>query len=251
MSKKTISERLMFIFSFLVLATASAISILTDPSEFTILPYPEITVPILNTSCALFCFILIFIPENLICEIIILGVQCVSTTLTGYETLGTFLFMMILILLFINGFFKTHIRSKSVIILSLWLITILGVIPYGWSRFFLEIAVTGFFLGFSFYVYHRLKHLLSSFVPIKVSENRTIKLPQPGTRINLKNLGLNERQIKLIKEYLKTGNSYNQLAEKYYISTSTVKKDMTEAFSILGVRNLKEMHILLLQYDIE
>ena len=251
MTKKTLSERCLFIFAFLVLLTASIISYYSEPSEYTILPYPSITVPILNTSCALLCFILIFIPENFICEILILTIQSINTTLTGYETLGTFLFTMILVICFINGFFKTHLKIKVGILLSLWLIVILGVIPYGWNRFFLEIAITSFFLGFYVYVYYKLKHLLESFVPVKVLPNRILKLPQPGSQLKLSSLGLSERQIKLVEDYLQTGDSYSKLAEKHYISTSTVKKDMTDVFSILGVKNLKEMHILLLQYDIK
>ena len=76
-------------------------------------------------------------------------------------------------------------------------------------------------------------------------------MPKPGSEIEFADYGLTERQIALVKTYLKTTSSYKELANEYNISLSLVKHEMREVFSIFEVNNLKELHILLLQYNIK
>ena len=44
--------------------------------------------------------------------------------------------------------------------------------------------------------------------------------------------------------------SYKEIADKYMVSISTVKKDMTDIFSIFGVQNKNELTLLLSQYKL-
>ena len=62
--------------------------------------------------------------------------------------------------------------------------------------------------------------------------------------------GLTKRQINFLKDYMYTKLSYKEFAEKYVVSISTVKKDMTDIFSIFGVQNKNELTLLLSQYKL-
>ena len=62
--------------------------------------------------------------------------------------------------------------------------------------------------------------------------------------------GLTKRQINFLKDYMYTKLSYKEIAEKYVVSISTVKKDMTDIFSIFGVQNKNELTLLLSQYKL-
>lgn len=241
----------MIFFSSLILITASIISYFHEPAVGTIIPRPEITIPVINTVCAIVSLSMFFVPNILPLEVFLAITQAISTTLTGYETLGTFLYSAIIIILFCNGYFKTKLKQKIIVLIVFWFIVIQGLIPFGLDRYFLEIAVTLFFGGFYFYIYLKLADKLSTFVPAKIVANSKIALPPAGTSLNLKDYEFSDRQITLIKAYLEHGYSYTQLGQKFNLSTSTVKKAMSEAYPLLGVKNLKELHILLLQYEIQ
>lgn len=240
----------MIFVSTVILTTASIISYFHEPSVGTIIPVPEITIPVINTVCALISFSMFFIPNVFPLQVFLGFTQAIATTLTGYETLGTFLFCATVIILFCNGYFKTKHKQKIYTLIIIWFIVIQGVLPFGIDRYFLEIAVSLFFAGFYYYVYLKLADSLSTFLPAKIVANSKIDLPSPGSEIKLEDYKLNERQILLIKSYIEHGYSYAQMAQKFNISTSSVKKAMSEAFSTFGVKNLKELHILLLQYKI-
>ena len=55
----------------------------------------------------------------------------------------------------------------------------------------------------------------------------------------------------LTKRFFTEDSSYTDLSKKYYVSTSTVKKEMSDAFHLIGVKNLEELRLLLLQYHIK
>lgn len=114
----------------------------------------------------------------------------------------------------------------------------------------ISVATSLFFFAFYFYVYKKLETLL---IPLTtaIPQNPNIKLPPKGTSLHLSNYGLTERQIDLVMEYISSQKSYSQLANQFRVSTSTVKKDMSEVFEKFQVQNLKELHILLLQYFVK
>lgn len=238
--------------TFLVLTVASFLSITLPPTENTILRYPQITVPIVNFSSCIFCLILLFLKtEHYKLEILLCFVQSIFTTITGYETIGAFLYSAIIIILFINKFFVSHFYLKVFSLLIIWLCITLGLIPISVERFFLIIAVSIFFCSFYLFVFDKLKNQLSVFLPSNETFISKIKMPAPGSKLNLQDYDLSDRQIMLIKEYLVSQKSYAQLSNKFNIGLSTVKRDMSMAFERFGVKDIKRLHILLLQYEIE
>lgn len=258
-SKKIITPaRVMCFLAFVVLVAASVMSYNHTPKQVPVLPKPEYTVFCINVITAVFCGILVFFPHNWKCQCSILLIQSISTALTGYEVLGTFLYAALSILLFVNGFFKTHIKEKIHIIGFIWAFVMVGYgvfcirnedsLHKGVQRMLLEITISVFFFGFYYYVYKKLEALLVTLVPAKPVINPDLNLPKIGSELKLSNYGLTERQVNLVLEYLSTQNNYEALGEKFFISKSTVKKDMTEVFNKFGVCNLKDLHILLLQY---
>lgn len=250
MLSKDFPSKLVNFFGFIVLLVASILSIILDPCHITIIPFAKISIPIINSLCTLFClYLLLFKPTFYIGQCIVLIVQSVTTTLTGYEILGTFLFFAAALILFCEGFFKTNLKEKIYILASFWFITTLGIIPFGWSRFVLALAVFLFFGGFYVFIYSKLKDLLNPLLPQNMV-NCSIDLPPKGSRIILSNFGLNERQINILKNYMETKDSYSKLAYNICVSVSTVKREMADVLKIFGVRNINDLYILFLQYEI-
>lgn len=130
-----------------------------------------------------------------------------------------------------------------------WIFVIFGLIPFGVPRLILELAVTLFFGGFFVFIYSKLKDLLGHLLPQNLIKS-SVELPPPNSEIILSNYGLNERQISILKEYMKSKSSYSELAYNHYISTSTVKKDMSVILKIFGVANINDLYLLFLQYKI-
>ena len=78
----------------------------------------------------------------------------------------------------------------------------------------------------------------------------SINLPEKGTELDLKSLGLTDRQIACIEYTITTSYNYKQIADKLITSESTVKKDMQDMYKFFGVKNREMLRILLLQYTI-
>lgn len=250
MLNKDFPSKLFNFFGFIVLLVASILSFILDPCPITIIPFPKVTIPILNSLCALFClYLLLFKPTFYIGQCIVLIVQSVATTLTGYEILGTFLFFAAALILFCEGFFKTNLKEKIYIIVSFWFITTLGIIPFGWDRFILALAVFLFFCGFYIFLYSKLKDLLSTLLPQNIVTS-SVDLPPKGSHLKLSEFSLNERQINILKNYMETKDSYSKLAYNICVSVSTVKREMADVLKIFGVRNINDLYILFLQYEI-
>ena len=243
-------EKNMLLSALSILLAATIISIIKGATFSTIIPFQTITIPIINGITVILCLILFFINENYRLQSVILFIQAILTTLTGYETLGTFLYSAMLILLFCNKFFVTNARKKISIISICWLLTLTSLIPLDISRFLLALLLTAFFAGFYAYIYAKLEDNLHLFVPIKPIFNKTIKLPEVGSKIILSDFGLTKRQINFLKDYMYTKLNYKEIADKYMVSISTVKKDMTDIFSIFGVQNKNELTLLLSQYKL-
>lgn len=242
-------HRILECLAFLILAVAFTLSLILPPDSLTWIPAPQITVPVVNGLCALFCIMLIIRPGIKALEIGILLTQSFFTTWTGYETLGMFLFSALVILLFCYGFFRTHIRQRTIILIAISFICLFGVIPYGIARCVLVYSTLLFMTAFYYAVYTQIKDILSPLLPAQ-SDKAKVVLPPQGSAINLKECGLSQRQTQILTEYLLTNASYSELADKFIVSISTVKKDMAQALHIFGVKNNEELRFLLSHYRI-
>lgn len=246
------SNRIMLLCAFIVLVTASILSIFLQPTENTALPFPHITVPLANISCAILCLVLIFLKkEHYKLEVFLCFIQSFFTTITGYETIGAFLYSALIIILFINKFFVTHFYPKVFILLIIWILITLSLISISLERFILELSVSVFFCSFYLFIFDKLKSQLSVFLPATQDSISRVEMPPPGSKISLQDYDLSERQVLLLKEYLISQKSYGQLSNKFNINLSTIKRDMSIAFEKFGVKDIKSLHILLLQYEIE
>ena len=251
----------MCFFGAVVLTIASVMSFNHAPSTVPVIPKPEFSIFIINATCALFAFLLVLFPTNWKLQAAILLIQSISTPLTGYEVLGTFLYAAFIILCFVNGFFKTHFYKKNIAFSLIWIFVLIGYGFYSFANcecykrcFYsltLEIAVSVFFFGFYYYVYKKLESLLVTLVPAKAGKKTNQNLPEAGTTLHLSDFDLTERQIKMIMEYLATQKSYPEMSRQFNTSVSTIKKDMRIIFECFNVSNLKELHILLLQYIVK
>ena len=249
--KKKKYEKIMLISAFSVLLTATILSIINDNDIPTVIPFHTTVVPIINGMSALLCLILLFIKENYRLQCLILFVQGICTALTGYEVLGAFLYSAMFVLLFANKFFTTNAKKKIFIFVLIWILTVLSLIPFGIQRFILELVISFFFAGFYAYVYKKMEHTLSVFVPAKDNLEILNNLPERGSKIHLEEFGLSERQINLVKDYLINKTGYKELGQKYFMSTSTVKKDMNDVFKKFDVKNINELYLLLIQFEVE
>lgn len=250
MNFKKMAKRNFFIASFIILTTASVLSFILPPETRSIIPIPEFSIPVINTTCAILAFITIFRMDWIHLQYSILLIQTITTTLTGYETLGAFLFTALLIKMFCDGELKKHMMGKIVFISVLWAISILGLYPFGLARVILTYVALLFFAAFYYYVYIELKTILKPLLPASTVNTATI-LPEPGETISLSEYGLTERQINFIWDYLMEGVTYKDLVEKYYVSLSTVKAEMARAFKTFGVNNKEDFRVLMLQYKLE
>ncbi len=246
---KANSERIFLIFSFIILLTASIISFILPAETRSIIPYPQIAIPLINSICALLCFITIFKISWHKLQYTILFVESLCTILTGYEILGIFLFSALLIKLFVNRFFVKHVYSKMMCLLIIWIISILGLIPFGMERVFLSYATICFFCTFYYHIYKKMEDDLKKYIPPVAIESK-IKLPQHGEKIYLSDYNFSERQIKILEEYLKYGSSYKTISDKFFVSISTVKTEMSKIQKKFGVKNREDLRVLLLQYEI-
>lgn len=250
MNKRLVIDILTNIFGCILLSVAFYISLCQADFSNNIVPYAKFVYPITNLVCLFLCLFIVFFPQHLIIKSIILVVQSFLTTLNGYDFMGTFLYSNLIIILFLDGFFITKIKQKTSILATIWIFIACAVIPYGIYRFIRMIALSFYIITFYLYVYYNLESILSTFIPanLKIENN---DLPKPGSTLYLKNYNLTERQVSILKTYLENESPYSEIADKHNISVSLVKREMSLIFTQFKVKNLKELHFLLLQYVIK
>lgn len=241
-------EKIMLLSTFLLLLIVTIFSIF-NCELYSRISFLFVLIPIVNFACTILCAILFFIKENYYLQSLILFVQSITSTFLGHEVIGAILFSSLFVLLLINNFFLEKKKTKIMLIVSCSLFLILTLIPFSVQEFLLILLMSFFVVGFYYYVYIELEEKLIHFQPLKSSSlQETLGLPEKGGNITLTEFGLTERQEKLVKDYIDTRASYKELSKKYYISISTVKKDMKAVFNLLRVRDINELYLLLSQY---
>src|SRR5574344_2916048 len=239
------ADRIMIFFGFCALFAGTIGSLFFNAKFKSIIPHTEIIIPLINGSCAVAAAVLLFMPENLFLNAAILLVEAVATLLTGWNALGCFLFTALIVLLFCSGFFTTHPKAKAGTLGSVWLLTLLGVYPYGWDQIIFNAAVSVFMLSFFVCIYKILEEKLS-FLLSKATVQRakeSITLPTEGSELHLNDYGLSERQVTFVMGALKNGASYKELSSDYHVSLSTVKQELAKTYKIFGVANREQLCI--------
>jgi DNA-binding CsgD family transcriptional regulator len=234
------------------LATATIMNIVCGVDFSSILPHEQIVIPVVNGICTVLCFLLFLSPSNLSLQLAILIPESIFTTLSGYDVLGNFLYMAIILYLFCSGFFRTKSKQKIVLLFSIWFLVLLTLENFGWNRVIFADVIFIFMFSFFLCLYDMLRDQLCFLLPtseINRSEDSVV-LPPAGSALRLSNYGLTERQINLVLDTLESTVTYTELGEKYYTSPSAIKKNMSKVYKIFGVKNKEMLKILLLQYKV-
>lgn len=217
-----------------------------------LIPHTSVVTPVVNGACTVLAMVYVFFPLNKCLLMVILGIQCVYDVLTGFDILGLFLFMFINLLLFCGGWYKVELRRKVTSMFCGWLIVLLTLIPFGVERFVFAAVLTVFMLATFNCIYHLLTDKLSGLLldMESIQGKAKISLPASGSTLNLYELGFTERQCGCVDACLRGGISYRMLADKYNVSESAIKKDMSFLYRFFGVPNREMLRLLLTQYKI-
>jgi DNA-binding CsgD family transcriptional regulator len=242
-------HKMVFLISaFLLLLAAALVSLLSKNDPITFIPNPDIPLKVINTLSAILAFICVLKPDLVYLQYTILTLQCISTTWTGYETLGAFLFALLVQIMFCNSFFKTKTQFKFFVLFLFYSIVSIGVYPQGIDKLVIHYVVIIFFCGSFIYIYKELESKAFSFFAYPIPKNG-IKLPEKGKPIVLENYNLTERQIKFTKDIVWNNCSYLDISKTDNVSISTVKNEMTVVFKEFGIKNKAELILLLGQYQ--
>lgn len=251
MEKKiTINQPLVLaICGFVALASGTILNIVIG-ADFpgSIVPYTNIVTPCVNGFCTILCVFFIFFPRNQKILMAILTIQSVYDVLTGYEILGLFHFLFLLLILFCRGFFKTYLIRKISILLGCWVLLLVTLVSFGIDRFVFAFVVTLFMISAFLYIHYLLIDKLSCLIPQIDSAKINIS---NGTVLNLTELGFTERQIQCIYEYQKESPTYKEVADKLLTSESTIKYEMSNICKKFGVKNREELKIILTRYELK
>ena len=237
----------------LALATGTLLNIVFGSNyPDSVVPHTSVVTPVVNGVCTVLAVVYVFFPLNRCLLMVILGIQCVYDVLTGFDILGLFLFMFINLLLFCDGWYKVEPRRKVICMLCGWLLTLFALIPFGIERFVFTIVLTIFMLATFNCIYHLLTDKLSGLLldMESIQGRAKVSLPPPGSTLNLYELGLTERQCGCVDACLRGGISYRMLADRYNVSESAIKKDMSFLYRFFGVPNRELLRLLLTQYKI-
>lgn len=247
--KKMTIERVVFLVSFLFISAAFVLTLFNPEDPESLIPYSKYVVLVVHGICALTCLFLVIKPVFSL-SILVLLIESFITLNITYEQLGVFLFYVCYILLFCNGSLVHKFVTKTFFLFLFHLISLLGVISHGITKFVIAFGSSIFFLVMLLWIYNILKVRFSCIIPSAVTQNSLLKNKQPGSQLILSEFELTERQKNMILDNLQNNLSYKDLSEKYFVSLSTVKKDFSEIFRVFSVAKLEELHLLLMQYQV-
>ena len=244
--------RLLYILNAGAMIFSMVLNIKVAIPYVSVIPYMSVIKAVLNASCVCLSIILIVHPEKKLLTYIVFFVEAGNAALVGFLGIGTSLFCTGIVFCFINGEFAVN-RKKKVIMLSIyWALIIITIWPVlGFTFVIFEILGTLFGLSACAALYQKLEEKLSYLLLPDEAINTSITLPPKGSILRLSNYELSERQIAFIIGSIKQGETYETLGNRYYVSTSVVKKDMAAACKYFGVTNREALRILLLQYKLE
>lgn len=257
MRKSLSPTKILAIGAMIILFSACFCSIFLEPPLFnpTLLPYPELSVPIINVFSFVLALVIFFFPNLYILQYIVLLIQTVSTCLTGYELLGCFLFNLFIFLFYIHSVFsQKKLITFFLIIYVCFIIILCGSIPYGLTRFIVALS-SSLFISTAFLCiilllknkYHNARAILNQALYISPS----IQLPKAGDTVYLSNFTLSQRQINILYEILVKNHSYGEVAIKFNLSLSLIKKEMSGVLLYFGCKNLSSLKLVFSQFSIK
>ena len=107
------------------------------------------------------------------------------------------------------------------------------------------------FVAFSYiYIYWKIRQNLFELFPFLANKITDKQMPEPGSKLNLLDFELTDRQINILKSYINDSKNYKAIGEKFYLSESLVKKEMVNICKCFGVQSIEVLLLLLQQYEI-
>lgn len=241
-------------FIFSLIASLCSIFMQEEWSGMTIIPYYKIVIPITNIISTIVCIVIFIFPEKHFFLYFVLLFQAVFTSLTGYESLGIFLFSLCIVLIILNA--SLPIKKQKLIIPLLYLfftIVLLGVIPYGKERFSMAVGCTYFFASAFYCIVLTYKKKLKNVMPLIQKElfiSHKIYLPNPGEPLNLNDFDLTDRQKQILFEVIANNKSYGEVTLSTRLTLPLVKKEMAAIIQYFGCKNVNSLKLVLCQYVI-
>lgn len=237
---------------FLIISSFCSIAFQDEWSNLTILPYHHIVIPVVHILSSIICFCVFLFPKKRIFLYIILWLQIILAALTGFETIGVFLFTIFIVLFYFSDSLPAK-RKKPIIILLYLLFTILlsSSIVYGKERFPMAVGSTYFFASAIYCIILTYKNKLKAILPLIQQElyiSKDITLPKPGDVMRLKEYDISDRQKLILYEVMTNNKTYGEIAIKNNLSLSLVKKDMTSILQYFGCKNASSLKLVLGQF---
>lgn len=250
---KLIMGRVVNIFSFIYVASMAIVCIImqiqgTVPPQFG--PIALIVVPAIHIITSITVFVLIF-KDNIFIKFALFQIESCVAIYTGFAPIGMFLFYSSIFVLYIFYFSENKYFWHLLGVFSLHIFFLIIDPSSDYTTKVVNIPSTFFMLIMFIYFYDILRNKFSSFVPKAITLNSNLGDKKPGDVVKLSDYNLTERQINFVYDYIIENLSYNELSEKYFVSLSTVKKEFSDTYKILGVTKLSELKILLLQFKIQ
>jgi len=256
-NRKTLIRILaLFGFLFSVIATTNNFVQGIDHEPFTksfLYPYTNYFVPFVNIFCGIMALIVLIFPMLNWIIIFVLFLSATHLIFTGFYIIGIWLYINGLVFLVCFGYFQKHFLRKAILSqIYIFLILLTLIKNEGLSEFLFILVMTAFFEASYVVIYKTLSDKLNFLLgDYNFSEIKPmINLPEKGEVLELKKLGLTERQIACINYTINTTYNYKQIAEELITSESTVKKNMQDLYKIFGVKNREMLRLLLIQYTI-
>ncbi|AIW90166.1 MULTISPECIES: hypothetical protein [unclassified Treponema] len=252
MTKKLSPDRLLYILNAGMMTFAMIMNIKVAIPYASVIPYMNLIKAGLNAFCVCLSIILIVHPQKKLLTYIVFFVEAGNAVLVGFMGIGTSMFCIGIILCFVNGEFAVNRRKKVILLGVYWLLVTITIYPVlGFTFVIFEILGTLFGLTACAALYQKLEGKLSYLLLPNETVTTAVTLPPKGSTLKLSDYELSERQIAFILGSIKHGETYETLGNRYYVSTSVVKKDMAAACKYFGVANREALRILLLQYKLE
>lgn len=239
-------------FVFLLIASFCSIFMQEEWSGTTLVPYYQIVIPAVNIISTILCIFMFFFPKRPFFLYSALILETVFSTLTGYESLGVYLFSLMIILIYLNTGFS-GLKQKLIIVLLyvLFTITLLGSIVYGKERFWMAMGCTYFFASAFYTIILTYRKKLKTLIPAIQQElfiSKEVKLPKAGEVMHLKDYDFSDRQKMILYESMAKNKTYGEIALKNNLSLSLVKKEMSGILNYFGCKNASSLKLVLSQF---
>lgn len=154
-------------------------------------------------------------------------------------------------LLFCNGYLRKRTILKIICCLGILLLSFTPILFKNLHTYFMAVFFLLFIAFTSLYIYLTTKQNLFELFPFLANKITNKQMPEPGSKLNLQDFELTDRQVNILKVYINNPTNYKNIAEMFYLSKSLVKKEMVNICNCFGVQTIEVLSLLLQQYEID